>query len=183
MDFFGGGSEQSRFSQLTQQTQNLHNQRTQQPQLQNSLHPTDSLNHPVYANSLSKFFDFHKNQQQQQQQQQFVSPQQQQQQQQLFMSDQMNVSNLMDQSRLMDARRLNSQFMDQQNSSNSKCLLYNILTKINRVENSDFIIFACNCRFAWKSTSKTAIGKYSIGTEHTSSSTAMFEQLESISHE
>lgn len=121
MDFFGGGNEQSRFNQLTQQTQNLHNQRTQQ-QLQNSLHPTDSLNHPVYANSLSKFFDFHKNQQQQQQQQQqFVSPQQQQQQQQqIFMSDQMNVSNLMDQSRLMDARRLNSQFMDQQSSSNSK---------------------------------------------------------------
>lgn len=134
MDFFGGGSEQSRFSQLTQQTQNLHNQRTQQPQLQNSLHPTDSLNHPVYANSLSKFFDFHKNQQQQQQQQQFVPPQRQQQ---LFMSDQMNVSNLMDQSRLMDARRLNSQFMEQQNSSNSELLLYlqYINKKINRVKN------------------------------------------------
>lgn len=115
--FFGGGSEQNRFNQLSQQTQNLHNQRTQQQQLQNSLHPTDSLNHQVYANSLSKFFDFHKNQQQQQQQ---FGPPQQQQQQQLFMSDQMNVSNLMDQSRLMDPRRVNSQFMDQQNSSNSK---------------------------------------------------------------
>lgn len=79
-----------------------------------SLHQTDGdgLGHQVYTNNLSKFFDFHKNQQQQQQ----FAPQQQQ----LFMSDQMNVSNLIDQSRLMDARRLNSQYLDQQNSPNSK---------------------------------------------------------------
>lgn len=71
VDFFGIGNEQSRFGQLSQQAQNLQNHRSQQPQqqLQNSLHQTDALNQQVYANSLSKFFDFHKNQQQQQQQQ------------------------------------------------------------------------------------------------------------------
>lgn len=108
LDFFGGASDHSRFSQLAQ---NIPNQRLP---LQNNLHQADGLGHQVYTNNLSKFFDFHKNQQQQQQQQQFPP------QQQLFMSDPMNGLNLVDQSRLMDARRLNSQFMDQPNPSNGK---------------------------------------------------------------
>lgn len=141
LDFFGSGSEQNRFNQLSQ-TQNLHNQRTQQQSLQNGLHPTDNgLGHQVYANNLSKFFDFHKNQQQQQQQQQFAP-----QQQQLFMSDQMNVSNLMDQSRLMDARRLNSQYLDQQNSSNSESYaiyIWHILGQNNAVYSFEMFLLFC----------------------------------------
>lgn len=114
LDFFSGGNEQSRFNQLSQQTQNLHNQRAPQQQ-QQQLHPTDPLNHQVYASSLSKFFDFHKNQQQQQQQHPQYAPQQQ-----LFMSEQLNMPNLMDQSRIIDTRRLNPQYLDQTNATNSK---------------------------------------------------------------
>lgn len=112
MDFYTSSNETNRFNQLP------HHQQSQNLQQQNMI--GGNFNQPsqqqVYANNLSKFFDFHKNQQQQHQQQQFPS------QQQFYNDQQLNMSSLMDQSRLMDARRLNPQYLEQQNTPNSKQL-------------------------------------------------------------
>lgn len=137
LDYFNGTNDPSRFNQLPQQQQqHLQHQRSQPQQSQNNLHSSDSLSQ-MYANNLSKFFDFHKNQQQQQQQQQY-----QQQQQQLFFPDQLNMSNLIDQSRLMEVRRLNSQYMDQQNTQNGMLLLIIIDAHVC------IMIFSSTYRFA-----------------------------------
>lgn len=99
MDFYNGSNDPNRFGPLNHQRPSPGQQQT--PSLQN-LHSSDNLSQQLYASNLTKFFDFHKNQQQQQQQQY--------QQQQLFFNDQLNM--------IDPSRRMESQFLDQQNTQN-----------------------------------------------------------------
>lgn len=137
LEFFNGSNnDPNRFSQLSQQQQ-LQNQRSQQQQQHNNLHSSDNLG-TMYANNLSKFFDFHKNQQQQQaQQQQFQQPPPPPQQQ-LFFPDQLNMSNLIDPPRPMDTRRLDSQYLEQPNTPNGKCRMFSFCfnRKLNLITQS-----------------------------------------------
>lgn len=110
LDLYNSSNDPNRFNQLNHQraSQNQHQQQQQQQSQQNNLHSSDNLSQQLYASNLTKFFDFHKNQQQQQQYQQ----------QQLFFNDQLNL--------IDPSRRMDSQYLEQQNSQNGNIFLQNI---------------------------------------------------------